>query len=143
MTKMFDRIMSTDTLMQNPNRPDFVLSNWVFLWFVLYFFGLVRHSPLLVIVIGIIANTYEYLSSRKGKSVAWELHYVFRNLLIKVLPVVYLFYRHDQIKWREDLITMVVVYGLFLFWVAINGALWSGTYRPMNPFNFNSKDSNL
>ena len=144
MTKMFDHIMTTDTLMHFKHRPDLVLSNWVFLWFVLYFIGLVRQSPLLVILIGIVANTYEYLSIRKGKGFAWELHYVLRNLFIKVVPAIIILSSKDpRIKWREDFMTMGVFYGLFLLWVFLNGVFGANIKRPMNPFNFNVKDTNL
>ena len=138
MTRIFDHIMATDTLMHETFRGDLVFSNWVFVWFVLYWTGIIRQSPLLALLVGAAANTHEFLSTRKGKTIAWQMHYFIRNIFIKIVPIsLILFSKNHSIHWKESLITVAVFYTTFLGWVHLNGASFSDAE---NPFNFNKKN---
>jgi hypothetical protein len=123
-------------------RYDFVLSNWIFVWFLLYYVGAVPFSPLLAVLIGLACNTYEYVSKQKNESVAWRKNYILWNINIKILPVAILLARHNKIHWKKDLLVMVGLYILFLFWVYVNGKI-NPSYKALNPFNFNRKEQHL
>jgi hypothetical protein len=139
---MFDHIMTTDSVMWCQDRGDFVFSNWVFFWFVFYYAGFIKYSPFLAILIGVVANSYEYLTSQKGKELCWKQHYILRNLIIKVVPTLLIVFSVDnRIKWRQDIISILLVYGTFRLWVYINGLMGAVTNKPTNPFNFNIKET--
>ena len=143
MNERFDYIMSRETLKIETFRYDFVLSNWIFAWFLLYYFGIVPFSPLLAILVGFVCNTYEFLSKQKDESLSWRIDYIWWNMIIKMMPaLIILVSRNNQIKWKQDVIVILGLYGLFLVWVFINGKV-SPSHKAMNPFNFNAKDKNL
>lgn len=140
MTKVFDHVMTTDTLLHDKYRWDAVFSNWIYVWFGLYFVGAVKYSPLLPILVGIVANTYEYFQFKDDKSTRWGNKYLLWNLNIKILPAVILLYQGVRIRWKQDCPIVLLVYGLFLLWMYVNGFFES---NKMNPFNFNAKYEKL
>lgn len=123
-------------------RYDFVFSNWIFVWFVLYYLGAIPFSPLLAIWIGLACNTYEFLSKQKHESDAWRKDYILWNVNIKILPAAILLARREKIRWKNDFVVILGVYALFLFWVFVNGKI-NRTHKPLNPFNFNAKEQHL
>ena len=140
MTKLFDDIMTTDNWLCFDERPDFILSNWVFVWFVLYYLRVIKQSPFLVLIVGFVVNTYEYITTNKGKCLAWKLQYIIRNFFIKIIPILLIFYSKDNgIKWKKGLITIGLFYAVFLCWIYINRWFGSPVQKPQNPFNFNKK----
>lgn len=128
-----------DAFRKETFRYDLVLSNWVFVWFLLYYVGVVPFSPLFAILIGLASNTYEFLSKQKDESVAWRKNYILWNVNIKILPAAILLARRDKIRWKKDLLVMAGFYVLFLFWVFVNGKV-TPSHKPLNPFNFNTKE---
>jgi hypothetical protein len=124
-----------------PFRYDFVFSNWIFVWFLLYFLRAVPFSPLLAMLTGLACNTYEYLSKQQEKSLAWRKNYLLWNIHIKILPVFFLLAYEHKFSWRHDLGVMTGVYLVFLGWVFVNGKM--SLSNAMNPFNFNTKEQPL
>ena len=121
-------------------RFDYVYSNWIFTWFVLYYAGFVRVPPTLALYVGLVANTYDFISTQKGKTTAWKAFYIVRNILIKIIPVAILYFTESRFVWKTQLKTTLFLYALFLVWVTLNLWFHSKKPNPVNPFNFNSKD---
>ena len=120
-------------------RYDYVFSNWIFVWFLFYYLGAVPFSPLLTMFIGLVCNTYEFLSKKKDVSFAWQKDYILWNINIKVLPAIILLLSKTKIHWIKDLLFMLLVYALFLFWGFVNGRIGRSRKAKSN-FNFNEKD---
>lgn len=144
MNKPFDYIMAKDGIKIESLRYDYVLSNWLFVWFLLYWFGILRFSPLLAILIGLVCNTIGFILVQKWKSVAWRKHYILWNMNIKFWPAVILLGKKNQINWKQDILVMIGFFLLFLCWGLIN-SLMNGRINPYynarNPFDFNSRDT--
>ena len=135
-----DQRMQGTTYVNEPFRYDYVLSNWIFVWFLLYFARVIPVSPLLAMLIGLACNTYEFVSKQQEQSFFWRTHYIFWNLNLKILPLVLLLAKGDRIHWKHDLFVLGIVYGLFLCWGVLQG---KNASRGMNPFNFNVTEQPL
>jgi hypothetical protein len=121
-------------------RLDYVFSNWIYAWFILFFFGLVRNSPLLPILIGIVANAYEYISLKDSKSELWGTNYLIWNMNIKLFPAaVILCGKSNNIKWKEDVVALFLVYGIYMGWLFLNGVFARKPINNKNVFNYNTR----
>jgi hypothetical protein len=107
--------------MEKGFRFDYVFSNWVYVWFALFFLGVVRASPLLPILAGVVCNTYQYLYFKDSKSAKWGIKYLWWNLNIKLFPALVLLCSGNRIRWKSDLLALGGVYLVYLVWVNING----------------------
>lgn len=126
--------------MANDYRFDYVYSNWIFTWFVLYYMGFVRVPPTLALYVGLVANTYDFISTSSGKTNEWKTFYVVRNILIKILPIIILnFTQTARFIWKDQIQSALFLYALFLIWVTVNLRVHSKKPNPVNLFNFNPK----
>lgn len=114
-------------------RFDYVFSNWVYVWFALFFLGFVKASPLLPILIGVVCNTYQYLYFKNSKGAKWGLKYLWWNMNIKLFPALVLLCSGTRIRWKKDLLAFGGVYLVYLVWVNMNG---KGKFQA-NMFDFN------
>ena len=100
-------------------RFDFILSYWIFAWYILYITKFVSYSPKLIIIFGIIENAITLIIMLlHGSNSKTILYFVIINIIIKGIP----FYtvRKDTIKIRDILVTSLVIL-IYLLWVKING----------------------
>jgi hypothetical protein len=66
-----------------------IYSNWLFVWFIFYYIGLIKASPLLFLIIGLITLIYGLISSGKiNKNI---IKVIKINFFIKVIPIFLIF----------------------------------------------------
>jgi len=100
-------------------RFDFILSYWIFAWYILYITKFVSYSPKLIIIFGIIENAITLIIMLlHGSNSKTILYFVIINIVIKGIP----FYtvRNDTIRSRDIFATICVIL-IYLLWVKING----------------------
>lgn len=101
-------------------REDFLFSYWVFAWVVLYFLGFVNDSPKALLVIGlfetVVGGIYILMTEKVAPYNA--IKYGFINVLIKVLPLIYLW--NKKITRREVFISFGLVIA-YILWTLVNG----------------------
>ena len=96
-------------------RPDYIPSNWVLLWYVLYMAGVVTQNPKLAILIGIVFNGIQLLVMAYYKVFLYNiLSLAFLICLFKVFPFWTL--RNTKIK-VSDLYTTLGFFLLYVTWI--------------------------
>jgi len=101
------------------NRPDFVFSYWILVWYILYELKIVKYNPKIALIIAVIVNA-TMLSMMIYFNNSWIniLSFCVINFFIKVYPLIRL--RNTEYKWI-DLYASVVLYIIYLAWINLNG----------------------
>ena len=97
-------------------RFDFVFSYWIFLWYILYEFGVTSFNPKLGILIGLIENAFLLAVMIYYKNDSIFL-FCLINTFLKVIP----FWRLRHTLYRKkDAYALLVYFMLYLVWVSMN-----------------------
>jgi hypothetical protein len=93
-------------------RPDYILSYWVFAWYLLYMFGLVRPNPKFAIILTLLENLWMllwmvYLKVKPKKIIYFAMMIV----LIKVIPLL------TVIQDKIDIRDIYATFGLVLMYI--------------------------
>ncbi len=108
-------------------RFDLVFSYWIFAWYLLYMAKIVKYSPKLVIVLGIIENTVLLIGMiMYGSNLRTITSFIVINTFIKLLP--YYSLRSETIRisdWKHA----VFVFLLYCCWLYYNQEDLTGNYK--------------
>lgn len=79
-----------------------IFSYWIFIWFILYYFGLIKYSPLLLLIVGYIFTLLELIYLIIIKISNYNLiKFFIINVIIKFIPILLIikfpirFYMYD------------------------------------------------
>lgn len=101
------------------DRPDYIFSYWIVIWFLLYFAEIVPYNPLylfyMAIGVGIIQVGFMF-SFRK--SVAYIISFILGNIIMKGYPIYYLYSKNT---YPVDVCVMSSLVALYFGWLIING----------------------
>jgi hypothetical protein len=65
-----------------------IFSYWIFAWFILYYFGLIKYNPLFILIVGYILTLFELIYMIfKGISYYNFIKYFIINVIIKFIPI--------------------------------------------------------
>ena len=65
-----------------------IFSYWIFIWFILYYFGLTKYNPLLLLLVGYIFTLFEFIYLIINKTSKYNLiKFFIINVLIKFIPI--------------------------------------------------------
>ncbi len=97
-------------------RPDLIFSYWIFAWFILYkLFKLPINSPKLVLILGVIYNSYLLWKMYFNNMDDYYLFSFFMTIVIlKLIPLYFL--RNENIR-KKHIYTSLFVFGLFLLYI--------------------------
>ena len=99
-------------------RNDFVFSNWIVVWFILYYIGLIEYSPLLILIIALIVNTYIIgLMAINKVRLLTIIQFATIVFITKFIPA-YLI-RKDILN-MNDIIFSLLLMNLYLVWLLVN-----------------------
>jgi hypothetical protein len=100
-------------------RFDITFSYWILTWYILYLAGIVKASPKLAILLGLIINSTLVLSFIfVGVSLQTIATFVLLMLLMKVIP--YWTLRRVPFSFKRDIPTLLSLYLVYLIWLEIN-----------------------
>lgn len=101
------------------NRPDFVFSYWILVWYILYELKMVKYNPKIALIFGLVVNLI-MLSTMIYFNNSWIniLSFCVINFFIKVWPLIRL--RNTEYKWT-DFYALIVSYIIYLLWLILNG----------------------
>lgn len=97
-------------------RLDFILSYWLFFWWILYEIGIVKANPKLFLWIGLLVNIVMLVIKIVKKS-RTTIPFIIVNSLIKIVPLIMLM---DTTITYEDVKSSVVVLLLYLVWASLH-----------------------
>ncbi len=81
-----------------------IFSYWIFIWFILYYFNLVKHNPLFLLIIAYVITFFEFIYLWYHNTNTYNLTKFFViNVIIKFIPIMlifkYPFVIHKQEIW--------------------------------------------
>ena len=104
-------------------RLDYILSNWIFVWFLLYYFKIVHVSPLLILILGLAHTILLYFNFVRKKSFQHQVTYILYNVFIKLIPILFLLYTKTKIH-IIDFLYSLIVFAAYISWLYINDKLY-------------------
>ncbi len=98
-------------------RVDFILSYWIFVWWILYMLGIIEYIPKLFLIIGLITNIIALIIKMKN---AYVNKYIFIIVVIitKIIPLYTL--KNTEINFFQDLSIIIIICIIYLFWLYVN-----------------------
>jgi hypothetical protein len=98
-------------------RVDFILSYWIFVWWILYMLGIIEKNPKLFLIIALITNIIVFFIKFKNK---YDNIFLFLIVffIIKIIPLYTL--RNIEINFNQDFPIIIYICLLYLFWIYIN-----------------------
>ena len=65
-----------------------IFSYWTFVWFILFYIGLIKYNPLFILIIGYIFTLFEFIYLIIKKSSKYNLiKFMIINIIIKFIPI--------------------------------------------------------
>lgn len=115
-------------------RLDFILSYWLFFWWILYEIGIVKANPKLFLLIGLLVNIVMLVIKIVKKS-RTTIPFIIVNSLIKIVPLIMLM---DTTITYQDIEASVVVLLLYLVWASCHFEKIKGHLenRDVPPFEY-------
>jgi hypothetical protein len=101
-------------------RGDFIFSNWIIIWFIIHYIGLIEYSPKIILIIGLIHNLYLLglmILKRVTAKITSIIYFSLIIVFMKVIPLYII--RKDKIK-VTDIIFTLLLFNLFLVWLILN-----------------------
>lgn len=108
-------------------RPDLVFSYWIYFWFLLYAFKLIKYSPKFALILGLIDNIIMlFLMLYFGTKRKTIFYFIMINTFIKVLPLYLL--RKEPIILKDVYFTIALSL-LFVLWIHMNSQTLIGNLK--------------
>ena len=101
------------------NRPDYIFSYWILIWFFLYIAKIVPYNPLYLFFAGIgLAVIQMGIMLYYNKSFGYIMSFLMASMLIKAIPIYYLW---DKKTTQTDMYLMWLSVVVFFGWLKLNG----------------------
>lgn len=100
-------------------RPDLIFSYWIYLWYILYIFKVVKYNPKFAIICGMIENLIILLlmciyNTKKILVVLFIIMFV----ILKLIPLYTIW--NDNIKLNDDIKNTSLLFIIYLVWIHLN-----------------------
>jgi hypothetical protein len=95
-----------------------IFSYWIFIWFILYYIGIIRYSPLLLLIIGYIFTLFEFIYLIINKISNYNLiKFFIINVIIKFIPILLILIKINfQINIKlEDVYISFILALIYIF----------------------------
>jgi hypothetical protein len=100
-------------------RADFIFSYWVFLWYILFYFGIINVlNPKFAIILGLFENMIIlYFMIYYKTKIQLIVAFFIMMVILKLLPIYTIW--NTKIRF-QDILATLVLFLIYLFWVFIN-----------------------
>lgn len=100
------------------NRPDYIFSYWVLLWFLLYITKIIHYNPKPLFVFGLFFSVFQVIIMfAYKKEFSYIFAFVLANLLMKILPF-YVLYK-TKVN-QQDYYAIIIIISMYIAWLKIN-----------------------
>jgi hypothetical protein len=100
-------------------RPDLIFSYWIYLWYILYIFKVLKYNPKLAIICGMFENLIVlilmYIYNTKKILVVL---FIIMFFILKLIPLYTIW--NDNIKLKDDIINTSLLFIIYLIWIRLN-----------------------
>ena len=100
-------------------RPDLIFSYWIYLWYILYIFKVVKYNPKFAIICGMIENLIILLLMciYNTKKILIVL-FIIMFFILKLIPLYTIW--NDNIKLNDDIKNTSLLFIIYLLWIHLN-----------------------
>ena len=100
-------------------RPDLIFSYWIYLWYILYIFKVLKYSPKLAIIFGMIENLFILLLMciYNTKKILIVL-FIIMFFILKLIPLYTIW--NDKIQLNDDIKNTSLLFIIYLLWIHLN-----------------------
>ena len=100
-------------------RPDLIFSYWIYLWYILYIFKVVKYNPKFAIICGMIENLIILLLMciYNTKKILIVL-FIIMFFILKLIPLYTIW--DDNIKLNDDIKNTSLLFIIYLVWIHLN-----------------------
>ena len=100
-------------------RGDMIFSNWIIVWLVFYYIGIIPYSPKFAVILGLIENiillTMMIINRVRFLSL---LQFSWIIFIMKIFPLLLLWNVTINV---DDVIFTLIIFNIYLVWLRING----------------------
>jgi hypothetical protein len=94
----------------------YYFSYWIFIWFLLYIFGIISYNPYIFLIIGIIENIFNLIILYYYNSSIYNIiKFIVINFLIKGIPLIILIYYKKNVFKLKDFVFGLILICIYLF----------------------------
>ena len=98
---------------------DLIFSHWIFVWYLLYYFKIVKINPKFAIICGLVVNIMilliMFICHTNSKLI---IFFIIIVLLSKVFPLITIW--NTKINPKKDILSFTILFTIYLFWIIIN-----------------------
>lgn len=100
-------------------RPDLIFSYWIYLWYILYIFKVLKYNPKFAIICGIIENLIILLLMciYNTKKIL-VLLFIIMFFILKLIPLYTIW--NDKIQFNDDIKNTSLLFIIYLLWIHLN-----------------------
>jgi len=100
-------------------RPDLIFSYWIYLWYILYIFKVLKYNPKLAIIFGMIENLIMFILMciYNTKKILVVL-FIIMFILLKLIPLYTIW--NDKIQFNDDIKNTSLLFIIYLLWIHLN-----------------------
>lgn len=96
--------------------PDYIFSDWIFIWWILFYFKFTKYNPKFILIVSLIQNCFMflYLFKQNTKKIVIISFFII-DLIIKIIPIILII--NTKIN-KDDIyftILLYLVYNLYLY----------------------------
>ena len=103
----------------SPNRPDYIFTYWILIWFILYVVKIVTYNPKYLFLTGAFLGVIQLgMMFAYRKSYDYILSFIMSITLTKGIPIYYL---HGDKTTRVDIYVMLSLVVMYFCWLLYNG----------------------
>jgi hypothetical protein len=120
-----------------------IFSNWIFIWFILYYIGLIKYNPLFILIVGYILTLGELIYMIFTKISYYNLiKFFIINIIIKFIPILLLLIKlkfHINIKIIDIYVSILLTLIYFFIMIITNKNPY--TYYKMMLYTYIKNDN--
>ena len=100
-------------------RPDLIFSYWIYLWYILYIFKVIKYNPKFAIICGMIENLIILLLMciYNTKKILIVL-FIIMFFILKLIPLYTIW--NDKIQLNDDIKNTSLLFIIYLLWIHLN-----------------------
>lgn len=108
-------------------RFDLIFSNWIIVWFILYWFKFTQYNPKAVLILGVFENLVTVILAIYYKT---RVIYIFYFLFLIILCKTFLLYLIWNTRFStNDIYASILVMMVYLIWLQLNNTNVIDLYR--------------
>jgi hypothetical protein len=103
-------------------RLDLIFSNWIFVWFLLFYFGLTKYNPSFALLLACIVIIFEIFALLLQGTNEYNIKkFIIMNILLKQIPLLILFLENRIKIVDKDVYFAFVLFFIYNIYLLING----------------------